>query len=109
MHCPCCQAPLKQIYSHTKLKDDITDGRTYDVYLCVEGGQWCNGMLVKHDVFDQKITYTTPAHTTTTLHRNYVESVSHEDLLKTIFSTFEYLAHVATVPRELRGDLLKLD
>lgn len=61
---------------------------TYTFVLAVH-----NGLIAKHDVFDQKVTFVTPAHSAVTLHVNYINNVSGDDLLKTIFSTFEWCAY----------------
>lgn len=90
MNCPCCQNEMLTIHAHAAEDSPGFEKRTYVVYFCESGGQWCNGLIAKRDLFDEKVTFITPAHTATTLHVNYIESVSHEDLLKTIFSTFEW-------------------
>lgn len=85
---------MSLIKSHVQTTVGTLEGRAYDVYLCESGGNYCNGLIVKHDVFDQKNTYITPCHTTTTLHINYVTSVTTDDLLKSIFTTHEWCAFV---------------
>ena len=90
MKCPCCQNEMLIIQAHAVKDSPGFEKRTYVVYFCESGGQWCNGLIAKHDLFDEKITFITPAHTSTTLHLNYVNDVSDEDLLKTIFTTFEW-------------------
>lgn len=94
MKCPCCQNEMLLIQAHAHEGSPGVEKRTYVVYFCESGGQWCNGLIAKHDVFDQKVTFVTPAHSAVTLHINYINSVFGDDLLKTIFSTFEWCAYM---------------
>lgn len=93
MKCPCCQNEMLLIQAHVAMAKPEFEARSYDVYMCTSGAQWCNGLIAKHDVFDQKVTFVTPAHSAVTLHLNYINSVFGDDLLKTIFSTFEWCAY----------------
>ncbi|ABY62973.1 hypothetical protein ST201phi2-1p142 [Pseudomonas phage 201phi2-1] len=93
MECPCCQNEMTLIRSHVATGTSDFEGRTYDVFICEYRSQWCNGLIAKHDVFDQKVTFVTPGHTNTTLHLNFINSVSKDDLLKAVFTTYEWCAY----------------
>lgn len=93
MKCPCCQNEMNLMYTHSVFGIPEVDERTYHISVCLAGSQYCNGLVTKHDLNDQKITFITPCHTTTTLHINFINSVSSDDLLKAIFTTYEWCAH----------------
>lgn len=98
MKCPCCKHEMPLLVDHEveTYQSARFDGRQYKVYLCRMGGQFCSGLIIKHDIYDDKLTFITPCHTTTTLHSNYIKSVSEDDLIRSIFTVFEwegYLNH----------------
>jgi hypothetical protein len=99
MKCPCCKRDMITISNHAVADCEETgvERRHHITYLCSEGGNVCNGLLVKHDIYDSNLTYITPAHSLKTLHINYVNGVSTCDLLRTIFTVFEWEAYVKSL------------
>lgn len=92
MKCPCCRNEMLLTHQHSIQETEGVEARIYHTWFCKSGGNWCNGLIIKHDYYDSKLTYITPAHTCTTLHTNFVTSVEPDDLLKAIFTTFEWCA-----------------
>ena len=90
MNCPCCQNEMFLAHTHAIGRGPNIEARTYKVYICQLGGHHCNGLIAKYDVLDQKVNFVTPGHTTTTLHVNYIKSLRDDNLLKAIFSAFEW-------------------
>lgn len=94
MKCPCCKQEMVLLADHNEPTRENIEARRYHVLMCKLGGQYCNGLVIKHDVYENKKTFITPCHTTTTLHSNYIQAISEDDLLRSIFTVFEWEAYL---------------
>lgn len=94
MKCPCCKNELTMFTDHVVPSSEGIEARHYKVLMCKLGGQYCNGLVIKHDVYENKKTFITPCHTTTTLHSSYIQAIHEDDLLRSIFTVFEWEAYL---------------